>query len=204
MKSLSGRLKELSAVQKKTASQKKELAAATQTLNNNVSGLNIVYDKATGSINMTADAIRRQIEVSKQSAEAEAAKNQRLVEIAKQKLEVEDKIADVKSKLKDGPEKLGESASNSTIKEVALKKVREEASKQLSDLEGSLKSLESQYEETSNTAVKSAEASAQAVEDASGRQILTWDTMNESQRKLVEDMRSQYETLKGEVQNAFK
>ena len=155
-------------------------------LNNNVSGLNIVYDKATGSINMTADAIRRQIEVTKQSAEAEAA-NQRLVEIAKQKLEVEDKIADVKSKLKDAEEKLGESASNSTIKEVALQKVREEAGKQISDLEGSLKSLESQYEETSNTAVKSAEASAKAVEDASGRQILTWETMNENQRKLVED-----------------
>ena len=197
------KIEELSAVQKKTASQKKELAAATQTLNNNVSGLNIVYDKATGSINMTADAIRRQIEVSKQSAEAEAA-NQRLVEIAKQKLEVEDKIADVKSKLKDAEEKLGESASNSTIKEVALQKVREEAGKQLSDLEGSLKSLESQYEETSNTAVKSAEASAQAVEDASGRQILTWNTLNESQRKLVEDMRSQYETMRNEVQNAFQ
>nr|DAX68773.1 MAG TPA: tail tape measure [Caudoviricetes sp.] len=197
------KIEELSSVQKKTASQKKELAAATQTLNNNVSGLNIVYDKATGSINMTADAIRRQIEVSKQSAEAEAA-NQRLVEIAKQKLEVEDKIADVKSKLKDAEEKLGESASNSTIKEVALKKVREDAGKQISDLEGSLKSLESQYEETSNTAVKSAEASAKAVEDASGRQILTWDTMNESQRKLVEDMRSQYQALKGEVQNAFQ
>ncbi len=197
------KIEELSAVQKKTASQKKELAAATQTLNNNVSGLNIVYDKATGSINMTADAIRRQIEVSKQSAEAEAA-NQRLVEIAKQKLEVEDKIADVKSKLKDAEEKLGESASNSTIKEVALQKVREEAGKQLSDLEGSLKSLESQYEETSNTAVKSAEASAQAVEDASGRQVLTWNTLNESQRKLVEDMRSQYQALKGDVQNAFQ
>lgn len=197
------KIEELSAVQKKTASQKKELAAATQTLNNNVSGLNIVYDKATGSINMTADAIRRQIEVTKQSAEAEAA-NQRLVEIAKQKLEVEDKIADVKSKLKDAEEKLGESASNSTIKEVALKKVREDAGKQLSDLEGSLKSLESQYEETSNTAVKSAEASAQAVEDASGRQVLTWNTLNESQRKLVEDMRSQYETMRNEVQNAFQ
>lgn len=197
------KIEELSSVQKKTASQKKELAAATQMLNNNVSGLNIVYDKATGSINMTADAIRRQIEVTKQSAEAEAA-NQRLVEIAKQKLEVEDKIADVKSKLKDAEDKIGESASNSTIKEVALKKVREDAGKQISDLEGSLKSLESQYEKTSNTAVKSAEASAKAVEDASGRQILTWETMNENQRKLVEDMRSQYETLKGEVQNAFQ
>ena len=197
------KIEELSAVQKKTASQKKELAAATQMLNNNVSGLNIVYDKATGSINMTADAIRKQIEVTKQSAESEAA-SQRLVEISKQKLEVEEKIADVKSKLKDAEEKLGESASNSTIKEVALQKVREEAGKQLSDLEGSLKSLESQYEETSNTAVKSAEASAKAVEDASGRQILTWDTMNENQRKLVEDMRSQYQALKGEVQNAFQ
>lgn len=197
------KIEELSAVQKKTASQKKELAAATQMLNNNVSGLNIVYDKATGSINMTADAIRKQIEVTKQSAESEAA-SQRLVEISKQKLEVEEKIADVKSKLKDAEEKLGESASNSTIKEVALQKVREEAGKQLSDLEGSLKSLESQYEETSNTAVKSAEASAKAVEDASGRQVLTWNTLNESQRKLVEDMRSQYQTLKGEVQNAFQ
>ncbi|WP_152903943.1 tape measure protein, partial [Streptococcus parasanguinis] len=87
------KIDELNAVENKTAAQKKELASAAEILNSRIDGLNLVYDKATGTINMTTDAIRKQIEISKQSAEAEAAQ-QRMVEIAKKRLEIEDKEAE--------------------------------------------------------------------------------------------------------------
>lgn len=204
------KIEELSAVENKTAAQKKELASSAEILNSRIDGLNIAYDKATGTINMTADAIRKQIEISKQSAEAEAA-NQRLVEIAKQRLEVDDKIADVKKKQKEEIEKLdkaegayGASILSNSAKEEIRNKINEDAAEKVKSLEESKKSLADSEQRATDIIASANEAQAKAVEDATGRMKLSWETMDEDQRKLVEDMKSQFETLRGDVQNAFQ
>lgn len=204
------KIEELSHVENKTAAQKKELASSAEILNSRIDGLNIAYDKATGTINMTADAIRKQIEISKQSAEAEAA-NQRLVEIAKQRLEVDDKIADVKKKQKEEVEKLdkaegayGASILSNSAKEELRNKINEDAAEKVKSLEESKKSLADSEQRATEIIANANEAQAKAVEDATGRMKLSWETMDEDQRKLVEDMKSQFETLRGDVQNAFQ
>lgn len=204
------KIEELSAVENKTAAQKKELASSAEILNSRIDGLNIAYDKATGTINMTADAIRKQIEISKQSAEAEAA-NQRLVEIAKQRLEVDDKIADVKKKQKEEIEKLdkaegayGASILSNSAKEELRTKINENAAEKVKSLEESKKSLADSEQRATEIIANANEAQAKAVEDATGRMKLSWETMDEDQRKLVEDMKSQFETLRGDVQNGFQ
>ena len=204
------KIEELSHVENKTAAQKKELASSAEILNSRIDGLNIAYDKATGTINMTADAIRKQIEISKQSAEAEAA-NQRLVEIAKQRLEFDDKIADVKKKQKEELEKLdnaegkyGASILSNSAKEEIRNRILEDSAEKIKSLEESKKSLADSEQRATDIIASANEAQAKAVEDASGRMKLSWDTMDDSQRKLVEDMRAQYEALRGDVQNAFQ
>lgn len=204
------KIEELSAVENKTAAQKKELASSAEILNSRIDGLNIAYDKATGTINMTAEAIRKQIEISKQSAEAEAA-NQRLVDIAKQRLEVDDKIADAKKRQKEELEKLdntegkyGTSILSNAQKEEYRNKINEEAGKTIKSLEESKKSLADSEQRATDIIASANEAQAKAVEDASGRMKLSWETMDDTQRKLVEDMKAQYEALRGEVQNAFQ
>ncbi|WP_270616110.1 tape measure protein [Streptococcus koreensis] len=204
------KIEELSHVENKTAAQKKELASSAEILNSRIDGLNISYDKVTGTINMTADAIRKQIEISKQSAEAEAA-NQRLVEIAKQRLEVDDKIADVKKKQKEELEKLdnaegkyGASILSNSAKEEIRNGILEDSAEKIKSLEESKKSLADSEQRATDIIASANEAQAKAVEDASGRMKLSWDTMDDSQRKLVEDMRAQYEALRGDVQNAFQ
>ncbi|RJU23412.1 tape measure protein [Streptococcus sp. AM43-2AT] len=204
------KIEELSAVENKTAAQKKELASSAEILNSRIDGLNIAYDKATGTINMTADAIRKQIEISKQSAEAEAA-NQRLVEIAKQRLEVDDKIADAKKRQKEELEKLdntegkyGTSILSNAQKEEYRNKINEETEKTIKSLQESKESLADSEQRATDIIASANEAQAKAVEDASGRMKLSWDTMDEDQRKLVEDMKAQYEALRGDVQNAFQ
>ena len=204
------KIEELSHVENKTAAQKKELASSAEILNSRIDGLNIAYDKATGTINMTADAIRKQIEISKQSAEAEAA-NQRLVEIAKQRLEVDDKIADVKKKQKEEIEKLdkaegayGASILSNSAKEELRNKINEDAAEKVKSLEESKKSLADSEQRATDIIASANEAQAKAVEDATGRMKLSWETMDEDQRKLVEDMKSQFETLRGDVQNALQ
>lgn len=204
------KIEELSHVENKTAAQKKELASSAEILNSRIDGLNIAYDKATGTINMTADAIRKQIEISKQSAEAEAA-NQRLVEIAKQRLEVDDKIADVKKRQKEELEKLdnaegkyGASVLSNAQKEEIRNGILKDSEEKIKSLEESKKSLADSEQRATEIIANANEAQAKAVEDATGRMKLSWETMDEDQRKLVEDMKSQFETLRGDVQNAFQ
>lgn len=201
------KIDELNAVENKTAAQKKELASAAETLNSRIEGLNIQYDKATGTINMTTDAIRKQIEIAKASAEIEAA-NDKMVENAKKRLEIKDKIKEVEKQYQDLVEKTDSveegSFSNSRIREGAKAEFKKKYNEEVKKLQDDIKKTEESDNELTNTIVKNNEAKAKSTEDASGRQILSLNTMNETQKKLVDDMKAQYESLRGEVQNAFQ
>lgn len=201
------KIDELNAVENKTAAQKKELASAAETLNSRIEGLNIQYDKATGTINMTTDAIRKQIEIAKASAEIEAA-NQKMVENAKKRLEIKDKMKEVEKQYQDLVEKTDSveegSFSNSRIREGAKAEFKKKYNEEVKKLQDDIKKTEDSDNELTNTIVKNNEVKAKSTEDASGRQILSLNTMNETQKKLVDDMKAQYESLRGEVQNAFQ
>lgn len=201
------KIDELNSVENKTAAQKKELASAAETLNSRIEGLNIQYDKATGTINMTTDAIRKQIEIAKASAEIEAA-NERMVENAKKRLEIKDKMKELEKEYQnalDKTEKVEElgftgGKLRDSIKTEAKKRYNEEVKK----LQDDIKKTEESDNELTNTIVKNNEVKAKSTEDASGRMIYTMENMNEAQRKAVEMMQQEFANLKGEVQNAFQ
>ena len=135
------KIDELNAVENKTASQKKELASAAETLNSRIEGLNIQYDKATGTINMTTDAIRKQIEIAKASAEIEAA-NDKMVENAKKRLEIKDKMKELEKEYQnviretDDAESgmFANSSARDEIKSQAKQKYNEEVKKLQDDI----------------------------------------------------------------------
>lgn len=201
------KIDELNAVENKTAAQKKELASAAETLNSRIEGLNIQYDKATGTINMTTDAIRKQIEIAKASAEIEAA-NQKMVENAKKRLEIKDKMKEVEKQYQDLVEKTDSveegSFSNSRIREGAKAEFKKKYNEEVKKLQDDIKKTEDSDNELTNTIVKNNEAKAKSTEDASGRMIYNMQTMNEAQKKAVEMMQQEFANLKGEVQNAFQ
>lgn len=201
------KIDELNAVENKTAAQKKELASAAETLNSRIEGLNIQYDKATGTINMTTDAIRKQIEIAKASAEIEAA-NQKMVENAKKRLEIKDKMKELEKEYQDLVEKTDSveegSFSNSRIREGAKAEFKKKYNEEVKKLQDDIKKTEESDNELTNTIVKNNEVKAKSTEDASGRMIYTMENMNEAQRKAVEMMQQEFANLKGEVQNAFQ
>ena len=201
------KIDELNAVENKTASQKKELASAAETLNSRIEGLNIQYDKATGTINMTTDAIRKQIEIAKASAEIEAA-NDKMVENAKKRLEIKDKMKELEKEYQGLVEKTDSveegSFSNSRIREGAKAEFKKKYNEEVKKLQDDIKKTEDSDNELTNTIVKNNEAKAKSTEDASGRMIYTMENMNEAQRKAVEMMQQEFANLKGEVQNAFQ
>ena len=201
------KIDELNAVENKTASQKKELASAAETLNSRIEGLNIQYDKATGTINMTTDAIRKQIEIAKASAEIEAA-NDKMVENAKKRLEIKDKMSELEKKYKDTVEEVdkaeGTLFSNSSVRDEIKRGAKEKYGEELQKLQDDIKKTEQSDNELANTIVKNNEAKAKSTEDANGRVIYSLQTMNEEQKKAVEMMQQEFANLKGEVQNAFQ
>lgn len=201
------KIDELNAVENKTASQKKELASAAETLNSRIEGLNIQYDKATGTINMTTDAIRKQIEIAKASAEIEAA-NERMVENAKKRLEIKDKMSELEKKYKDTVEEVdkaeGTLFDNSSVRDEIKRGAKEKYGEELKKLQDDIKKTEQSDNELADTIVKNNEAKAKSTEDASGRMIYTMENMNDAQRKAVEMMQQEFAQLKGEVQNAFQ
>ena len=201
------KIEELNAVENKTAGQKKELASAAETLNSRIEGLNIQYDKATGTINMTTDAIRKQIEASKASAEVEAA-NAKMVENAKKRLDVKDKMKELEKEyqnlVKETDNIENGIFSSSTAKDAIKSQAKQKYNEEVKKLQEDIKKTEESDNELTDTIVKNNELRAKSTEDASGRMALSWENMNDEQRKLVDDMKAQYETLKGDVQNAFQ
>lgn len=201
------KIDELNAVENKTAAQKKELASAAKTLNSRIEGLNIQYDKATGTINMTTDAIRKQIEIAKASAEIEAA-NQKMVENAKKRLEIKDKIKEVEKQyqdlIKQTDEAEGGFFDNSSVRDSIKTQAKEKYNEEIKKLQDDIKKTEESDNELTNIIVKNNEAKAKSTEDANGRVIYSLQTMNEEQKKAVEMMQQEFANLKGEVQNAFQ
>lgn len=201
------KIDELNAVENKTASQKKELASAAETLNSRIEGLNIQYDKATGTINMTTDAIRKQIEIAKASAEIEAA-NERMVENAKKRLEIKDKMKELEKEYQNTVDKTnkieGDGFTESQIRDAVKTGAKQKYDEEVKKLQDDIKKTEDSDNELTNTIVKNNEVKAKSTEDASGRMIYTMENMNEAQRKAVEMMQQEFANLKGEVQNAFQ
>ena len=201
------KIDELNSVENKTAAQKKELASAAETLNSRIEGLNIQYDKATGTINMTTDAIRKQIEIAKASAEIEAA-NDKMVENAKKRLEIKDKMSELEKKyqdlIKQTDEAEGGFFDNSSVRDSIKSQAKEKYNEEVKKLQDDIKKTEESDNELTNTIVKNNETKAKSTEDASGRIIYTMQNMNDAQRKAVDMMQQEFANLKGEVQNAFQ
>lgn len=201
------KIDELNAVENKTAAQKKELASAAETLNSRIEGLNIQYDKATGTINMTTDAIRKQIEIAKASAEIEAA-NQKMVDNAKKRLEIKDKMSELEKKyqdlIKQTDEAEGGFLDNSSVRDSIKSQAKQKYNEEVKKLQDDIKKTEESDNELTNTIVKNNEVKAKSTEDANGRVIYSLQTMNEEQKKAVEMMQQEFANLKGEVQNAFQ
>lgn len=201
------KIEELNAVENKTAGQKKELASAAETLNSRVEGLNIQYDKATGTINMTTDAIRKQIEASKASAEVEAA-NAKMVENAKKRLDIKDKMKELEKEyqnlIKETDSAENGIFSSSTARDAIKSQAKQKYNEEVKKLQEDIKKTEESDNELTDTIAKNNDLQAKSTEDAVGRMSLAWENMDDDQRKLVDDMKSQFETLRGDVQNAFQ
>lgn len=92
-KALIGKIKELSAVENKSAAQKKMLASYVDMLNKQMPELNLAYDEQADALSMTNDELEHYVDNMLEAAKMEAAQ-ERLVELYKEQAELEERRAE--------------------------------------------------------------------------------------------------------------
>lgn len=199
-KDLAAELQRLSAIEDKSAADKKLMADTVDELNNSVTGLNLSYDEETGLLNATTEEINKRIEASKGMEEVN-----RLTERQKT---LNQEAADIESSLTEVAKermRLEQEASESGVD--GKKKVKESL-EGLSQKEDELQSLlvENQFERNQlyTEEQEKRRAVAETVSEANSQMITSWNVLSDAQQAALESMNSMYKKLVEESGNAFK
>lgn len=199
-KDLATELQRLSAIEDKSAADKKLMADTVDELNNSVTGLNLSYDEETGLLNATTEEINKRIEASKGMEEVN-----RLTERQKT---LNQEAADIESSLTEVAKermRLEQEASESGVD--GKKKVKESL-EGLSQKEDELQSLlvenQSERNQLYTEEQEKRRAVAETVSEANSQMITSWNVLSDAQQAALESMNSMYKKLVEESGNAFK
>ncbi|WP_301357412.1 tape measure protein [Enterococcus spodopteracolus] len=199
-KDLAAELQRLSAIEDKSAADKKLMADTVDELNNSVTGLNLSYDEETGLLNATTEEINKRIEASKGMEEVN-----RLTERQKT---LNQEAADIESSLTEVAKermRLEQEASESGVD--GKKKVKESL-EGLSQKEDELQSLlvenQSERNQLYTEEQEKRRAVAETVSEANSQMITSWNVLSDAQQAALESMNSMYKKLVEESGNAFK
>lgn len=199
-KDLAAELQRLSAIEDKSAADKKLMADTVDELNNSVTGLNLSYDEETGLLNATTEEINKRIEASKGMEEVN-----RLTERQKT---LNQEAADIESSLTEVAKermRLEQEASESGVD--GKKKVKESL-EGLSQKEDEHQSLlvenQSERNQLYTEEQEKRRAVAETVSEANSQMITSWNVLSDAQQAALESMNSMYKKLVEESGNAFK
>lgn len=199
-KDLAAELQRLSAIENKSAADKKLMADTVDELNNSVTGLNLSYDEETGLLNATTEEINKRIEASKgmeevnRLTERQKTLNQEaadiessLIEVAKERMRLEQEASESGV---DGKKKVKESLEGLSQKEDELQSLLVENQSERNQL----------YTEEQ----EKRRAVAETVSEANSQMITSWNVLSDAQQAALESMNSMYKKLVEESGNAFK
>lgn len=197
-KTLADRVQELSKIENKSAQQKKELQTYVNMLNKSMDGLNIQYDEQADVLSMTTDEIYSQISALEAQAEAQAAQ-ERLTEILKERLAVEEQLAQVQ-------ETITEVTENDALKNRERKNILEDLTEQESQLQSQLDSIGESYAYVTEVIIESSAAESEAVTEntqtileAYGSIGKVYDDLGERQKQAIDGITGAYETMSGRL-----
>lgn len=188
----------LSEQEKMSTKDKNQMEKAVEELNNSMDGLNLAYDKQNDSLSKTPDQIKEQVSALNELKTAQTAQEQ-INEIVKERNEIEGKL----SEIKDKREALNKTMADSPA---GYKKVAE-AGKELDEQEASLvqqqKNLQGELTNTTQIYEESMGSVTEAVKNGVFEQKISYDSLNEKQKEVMDSMRSEYSSLEEKAGNAF-
>ena len=195
---LAAKAEEMASRDKLSAEEKKTLNSYIQELNRNVDGLNLAYGAESKALSASSEQILNRINLMKEEEKLQSAQ-ERLTEIIKEQIEVEQQLKEVNGLRIEWSQNL----TDGTIKMGEYKK----ASAELEEQEMSLKEAHAAAGEErlriDQQIVESSAAVAAAAEHDTGRQMLMLDELSESQQETVESMKSSWDDYKNAATDMF-
>lgn len=199
-KKLADKVDQLSKVENKSAAQKKELQTYVKMLNDSTQGLNLQYDEQADKLSMTTDEIDRQISAMEDQAKAQAAQ-ERMVDILKEQMAVNDQLAQVQ-------QKVAEATENTGLSEKERKSILKDLTGQEDALNGQLTALGDSYNHVTDIIVASASTETEAVTEntqtileAYGSVGNAYDDLGKKQQEAIDGILGAFETMTGSLGN---
>lgn len=195
---LGDQIVDLASKEKLTRDEKKLLKDSVEQLNGSVAGLNLQYDEEGKMLSMTAEQMKARIEACKNQETANQAQDD-LLTILKEQHEVEGKLAETTALRDEWNKKLEEG----TVKG----KEHKEALKELDDQEKTLtetqRALGEEQKNTQATLTEANAAVADAVENGTMRQVVSYQTLTDAQKTAVDGMKSKWQEYQDAATNMF-
>lgn len=196
---LAKKVKELSDIEHKSASEKEMLKAYTDELNESMDDLNLVYNEETDALSMSSEHIQARIDLMGEQDKANDAMK-RAKEITEEQVKVEEKLGDV-SKLR---EEWNDKLEDGSVKSREHKKAVEELDEQEQGLNKTLGELKEQHKSTEAQVEESMGAIAKATDEATKSQELSYESLTDSQKELVDEMKSGWQDVAEVSTNMFE
>ncbi len=182
----------------KSAGDKKLLKDNVEQLNTAFADLNLQYDKETGNLSMTTAQIKERI-AAYQDQESVNETQQQLLDIMTEQNEVGMQLEEVSYKRLEWNEAL----RNGTVKSKEAKEALADLDEQEQLLKDTNTALGEEYVRVSDVQVAAAERVASAIEEGANRQVISYESLSESQQSAVDKMRETFTSLQESATNAF-
>lgn len=182
----------------KSAGDKKLLKDNVEQLNTAFADLNLQYDKETGNLSMTTAQIKERI-AAYQDQESVNETQQQLLDIMTEQNEVGMQLEEVSYKRLEWNEAL----KNGTVKSKEAKEALADLDEQEQLLKDTNTALGEEYVRVSDVQVAAAERVASAIEEGANRQVISYESLSESQQSAVDKMRETFTSLQESATSAF-
>lgn len=191
-------LDRLSEKEKKTTGEKNKMKDMVEELNNSVTGLNLAYDAQNDSLSQTPSKIREQVAAFKELDKASEAQQQ-LNAIIEERNTLEGKLSEINEQRKEWNSVVASSP-------IEVKKVND-ALKELDAQEATLKetqtALQTEFQNTSQIHQDAINNATAAVDAGVFKQQASYNSLNETQKEVMDSMRAEYQSLQEQATNAF-
>lgn len=186
---------ELSEKENKSSADKKLLKNNIDQLNTSVEGLNLQYGEESDALTMTSEQMKNKVDLMKEQDKLTASQ-ERLKELDEQQI-------DIQSQLKVIDEERNKITADGNLTKKETKKHLEELDKQEKALVESKKLAGEEHKKVDQEVKDSSAAVAAAAEQDTGKQIVLYDTLSDSQKASVDKMKTSWEDYKTKATDMF-
>ena len=195
---LANKIAELSAIENKSAEQKKLLGDYVEQLNGQVDGLNLAYDEEADAMNMSGEQLEKRIELMKEQ-EAATAGQERLLEISKEQNEIDLQL----EKTNELREEWNQKMEDGSVKSKEYKAAIKELDEQEATLKETNAELGEQAKITEEQMMTAMENVTEISEESIGKQIVLYDSLSDGQKAAVDEMRNTWTSYQEAATDMF-